>query len=55
MPNTVLVLPVPVAIAKRQVFAPKITACSASGQEMTVFAQPSSELEFYISEGVIYP
>lgn len=33
----------------------KITACSASGQEMTVFAQPSSEPEFYISEGVIYP
>ena len=33
----------------------KITACSDSGQEMTVFAQPSSEPEFYISEGVIYP
>lgn len=33
----------------------KITACSASGQEMTVFAQPSSEPEFCSSEGVIYP
>lgn len=33
----------------------KITACSASGQEMTVFAKPSSDTGFYISEGVIYP
>lgn len=29
----------------------KITVCSASGQETTIFAQPSAETGFYISKG----